>query len=101
MRIAFIIFAALLFFLPVQAQTSNIYANNGAYLGNTGSQYDPSSVNNPYGQYGSQYSPQSMRNPYGQYGSQYSPNSPTNPYAQPGSIQNNGYNRPFGGWAGN
>ena len=56
----------------------------GKYLGNlNGNQYDPNSVNNPYGQYGSRYSPDSINNPYGQYGSRYSPDSPNNPYAAP------------------
>ena len=58
----------------------DIYAQDGTYLGNTGNQYDPNSVNNPYGKYGSQYSPTSINNPYGNYGSQYSTQSPNNPY---------------------
>lgn len=58
-------------------------ASAETYLGNTSpNQYDPDSINNPYGQYGSQYSPDSVNNPYGRYGSQYSNESATNPYAQ-------------------
>lgn len=64
------------------AQTPQIYAPNGQYLGNLNSnQYDPNSVSNPYGRYGSQFSPDSINNPYGQYGSRFSPNSVNNPYA--------------------
>lgn len=73
-------------------QTYDIYANDGTYLGNTSNnQFDPNSINNPYGQYGSQYSPKSIRNPYGQYGSQYSPTSPNNPYAPQPNFQPRGY----------
>jgi len=66
------------------AQSPQIYAPDGTYLGNLNSnQFDPNSVSNPYGQYGSQYSPNSINNPYGKYGSPYSPNSVNNPYANP------------------
>ncbi len=56
--------------------------DTGKYLGNLNdNQYDPNSVNNPYGRYGSKYSPDSINNPYGTYGSEYSPHSPNNPYS--------------------
>ncbi len=81
------IILAILLTLICQAAHANqvydIYANNGVYLGNTGSRYDMNSINNPYGKYGSQYSPSSIHNNYGQYGSQYSPTSPSNQYVQP------------------
>ena len=52
------------------------------YIGNYNTNdYDPNSVNNPYGIYGSIYSPNSINNPYGKYGSEYSNTSATNPYA--------------------
>lgn len=59
----------------------DIYAEDGTYLGNTGSKYDANSINNPYGKYGSKYSAKSINNPYGTYGSQYSTQSPNNPYS--------------------
>lgn len=52
------------------------------YIGNYNTnQYDPNSVNNPYGTYGSPYSSKSINNPYGIYGSRYSNKSANNPYA--------------------
>ena len=78
------ILAAVAFGLAVgaaHAQSPQIYAPNGQFLGNlNNNRYDPNSVANPYGQYGSRYSPDSINNPYGQYGSRYSPNSVRNPY---------------------
>ena len=41
----------------------NIYASDGTFLGNTGNQYDPNSIHNPYDQYGSPYSPHSIVQP--------------------------------------
>lgn len=81
--------------------TSNLYANDGTYLGNTGSKFDVNSVNNPYGKYGSPYSPDSITNPYGQYGSKYSITSPNNPYSQPGTVVPSGGGTPykFGGYS--
>ena len=66
----------------------------GDYLGCLNcSEYDPDSVQNPYGKYGSPYSPDSMNNQYGQYGSPSSPKSPTNPYTTtpPQAFQNGQY----------
>ena len=63
------------------AQAPCLYADDGTFLGCYSNEYDPNSINNPYGQYGSEYSPDSVNNPYGQYGSEYSPTSPNNPYA--------------------
>lgn len=81
----------------------DIYANNGAYLGNTNAnQLDPNSINNPLGKYGNQLSPDSMRNPMGQYGSQLSPVSPNNQISQPGvAVPIYSYGQPvqFGGWS--
>jgi hypothetical protein len=68
---------------PALAQSPQIYAPNGTYLGNLNSnRFDPNSVSNPYGQYGSQFSPNSINNQFGQYGSPFSPNSVRNPYAR-------------------
>ena len=77
----------------IQNSTSNTYG--------AGSQYDPNSVNNPYGTYGSRYSNQSANNPYATnapklYDSQgnyrgrlssnpYDPDSVSNPYGRYGS----------------
>lgn len=65
--------------VPNYGQPAQLYNQQGQFRGNTGSQYDPNSINNPYGQYGSRYSPDSINNPYGA-GSQYDVGSPTNPY---------------------
>lgn len=66
----------------VMAEPPQLYSPDGKYLGNLNSnQYDPNSVNNPYGRYGNPYSPDSINNPYGRYGSPYSPDSANNPYA--------------------
>ena len=74
--------ALALLALPASAQSPQIYAPNGTYLGNlNANRYDPNSVANPFGQYGSRFSPNSINNPFGQYGSPFSPNSATNPYA--------------------
>lgn len=83
----------------VQAEPPHLAdRQTGKYLGNlSANQYDPNSVNNPYGRYGSQYSPDSVNNPYGRYGSRYSNDSPNNPYAtNPPAVylyENDGYNR--------
>lgn len=98
----FLLLATLLLLCgPSSAQVQDLYANDGTYLGNTGSQYDANSVNNPYGKYGSQYSPNSINNQYGQYGSQYSMTSPNDRYAAPGVAvpQTGGVRRQFGGWS--
>jgi hypothetical protein len=77
------IVAAVLCAVPAMAQSPQIYAPDGTYLGNLNTnRYDPNSVSNPYGQYGSPYSPNSINNHYGQYGSPYSPQSVRNPYAR-------------------
>lgn len=82
--------AALLLVLFVIAITPKAQADpprlfdgeTGKYLGNlSANQYDPDSVNNPYGQYGNKYSPDSINNEWGQYGSPYSPDSARNPWA--------------------
>lgn len=78
-----------------------------------GSQYDPKSVNNPYGQYGSPYSNKSANNPYatdapklydsqGNYRgklstNQYDPDSVSNPYGRYGSPYSaDSINNPYG-----
>ncbi|WP_285295821.1 hypothetical protein [Aureimonas altamirensis] len=66
---------------PYASSQNNLYDSNG-FAGNTGSRYDPDSINNPYGQYGSRYSPDSVNNPYSERGSRYSADSPNNPYGQ-------------------
>lgn len=64
------------------ANPASVIGPGGEYLGNTSSnEYDPNSINNPYGIYGSKYSPNSVNNPYGQFGSKYSTTSANNPYA--------------------
>jgi hypothetical protein len=69
------------------AKAYDLYANDGTYLGKvTDNEYDPNSINNPYGKYGSEYSQSSVNNPYSKYGSEYSPYSPNNPYAAPARI---------------
>ncbi|NQY78999.1 MAG: hypothetical protein HRT47_01680 [Candidatus Caenarcaniphilales bacterium] len=80
--------------------TYDLYANDGTYLGNTSNnQYDPNSINNPYGKYGSSYSMNSIRNQYGQYGSRYSSTSPNNQFSTPGRAipANGGFSQPWGG----
>ena len=73
--------ALLLAATPAFAQSPQIYAPDGTYLGNLNSnRFDPNSVSNPFGQYGSRFSPNSINNPFGQYGSPFSPNSARNPY---------------------
>jgi hypothetical protein len=65
------------------AQSPQIYAPDGTYLGNlNNNQFDPNSVSNPFGKYGSQFSPDSINNQFGKYGSPFSPSSVRNPYAQ-------------------
>ena len=55
-----------------------VVRQRGRYLGNTSpNQYDPNSINNPYGRYGNPYSPDSIHNPYGA-GNKFGPNM--NPY---------------------
>jgi len=72
---------------PARAQSPQLYAPDGTYLGNLNTnQFDPNSVSNPYGQYGSPYSVDSINNPYGQYGSPYSPNSARNPFGTGGGT---------------
>ncbi len=84
MRILFLSFILTLgFSLPAQAQYSpggKLYSSDGQYLGNVNNnQYDPNSINNPYGKYGSKYSPNSINNQFGKYGNKYSPNYVPNP----------------------
>ena len=68
---------------PAAAQSPQIYAPDGTYLGNLNTnQFDPNSVSNPFGPYGSRFSPNSINNPFGQYGSPFSPNSVHNPYGR-------------------
>jgi len=75
--------AAIAFATPAMAQSPQIYAPDGTYLGNLNTnRFDPNSVSNPYGQYGSQYAPNSINNPYGQYGSQFSPNGVRNQFGR-------------------
>ena len=75
---------ALMLATQVFAAPPKIY-HNGKYLGYfSANEYDPDSVNNPYGRYGSKYSPGRVNNPYGRYGSKYSSDSPNNPYATGG-----------------
>ena len=56
--------------LTAQAQQRyyKLYTQDGTFAGNTKDQYDPNSINNPYGQYGSRYSPKSLMNPYSRVG---------------------------------
>lgn len=71
----------LLAAVPAMAQSPQIYAPDGTFLGNLNqNRFDPNSVSNPYGPYGSRFSPNSINNPFGQYGSQFSPNSVHNPF---------------------
>lgn len=65
---------------PACAEAPKIFAEDGTYLGNLGSRFDPESVNNPQGIYGSPHSPNSINNPHGVYGSPYSPQSPNSIY---------------------
>ena len=68
---------------PAAAQSPQIYAPDGTYLGNLNTnRFDPNSVSNPFGQYGSRFAPNSINNPFGQYGSPFSPNSVHNPYGR-------------------
>lgn len=63
-------------------QAPRLYNDSGQFRGNLSpNQYDPNSVNNPYGRYGSPYSQDSINNPYGQ-GSPYRSDSPNNPYGR-------------------
>ncbi len=56
--------------------------DEGVYLGEYGgSEYNPDSTNNEYGQYGSEYAVDSINNEYGRYGSEYSTDSANNPYS--------------------
>lgn len=64
------------------ADAPKIYSQDGKYLGNlSANQFDPDSVNNPYGQYGSEFSSESINNKFGRYGSEFSNESASNPYA--------------------
>ena len=85
MRILLAVCLLFLLAAPSFAQY-NIYANDGTYLGMPGNQYDPNSINNPYGAHGSPYVAQSINNPYGQYGSKYSIVSPNDPYSTPATA---------------
>ena len=81
--IAFAAAAMLLAAGTASAQSPQIYAPDGTYLGNlNNNQFDQNSVSNPFGQYGSKFSPNSINNQFGQYGSPFSPNSVHNPYAR-------------------
>ncbi|HEX8874504.1 MAG TPA: hypothetical protein VF780_07715 [Nitrosospira sp.] len=89
-----IIFTLFTFLISVSAQAQPphlVDRQTGKYLGNlSANQYDPNSVNNPYGRYGSKYSADSINNSNGQYGSHYSNDSPHNPYAtNPPAIYGN------------
>lgn len=55
---------AALIAIPAYAAPPYIVSQDGKYLGTLDGQYDPESVNNPYGRYGSKYSPDSANNPY-------------------------------------
>lgn len=96
-----VLLALLLSLSSVSYAQYNIYANDGTFLGNTGNQFDPNSINNQFGKYGSQFSPNSINNQFGQYGSQFSPSSPNNQFSQPGTIvpQYGGYPQQFGGYS--
>lgn len=65
---------------PAHGRAPVLIDKQGNFRGTLGNQYDPNSVNNPYGKYGSPYSPDSINNPYSNAGSPYSQLSPTNPY---------------------
>jgi len=67
--------------LCAQLQGATIVANDGQFLGNLSSPYDPNSVLNEYGTYGSRYQPNSIWNDYGTYGGKYSAMSPFNAYS--------------------
>lgn len=100
MRRLLLILTVAAFPLSAQAADPYLVSPDGQYLGTLGSRFDPSSVNNPYGQYGSRFSPDSINNPYGQYGSKFSNQSPHNPYAteQPRVINpGSGQTRCLGG----
>ena len=65
MRRLLVLFVLALTFQTAHAALEIYDPATGKYLGNlNGNQYDPNSVNNPYGQYGSRYSPDSINNPY-------------------------------------
>lgn len=69
-------------FFVIVLLLSQLVLSAQIYIGNYNTnQYDPNSINNPYGLYGSSYGINSVNNPYGQYGNQYSNKSATNPYA--------------------
>lgn len=66
----------------MQMNPPQLYTPQGQYRGNLSpNQFDPNSVNNPYGQYGNKFSPDSINNPFGA-GSKYRNDSPNNPYGQ-------------------
>ena len=51
------------------------------FIGNLNTnQFDPDSVNNPFGHYGSEFGQYSIHNKFGRYGNEYSQYSATNPY---------------------
>jgi hypothetical protein len=72
--------AALILATPASAQdyrtdynSPKLIAPDGTYLGNlNNNQFDPNSVNNPFGQYGNPFSHKSVNNPFSQYGNPYS-----------------------------
>lgn len=58
-----------------------LVASDGTFLGNlSANQFDPNSVNNPFGQYGNQFA-NGIQNQFSPYGSPFSAESATNPYA--------------------
>ena len=66
--------------LALLAATCGV-ASAQQYIGDYSSNpYNSNSTSNRYGA-GSQYNPNSVNSPYGQYGSQYSNRSANNPYA--------------------
>lgn len=75
--------AAVLMATNVRADSPYIVdGRTGKYLGNlNNNQWDPNSVNNPWGRYGSPVSPDSIKNPVGRYGSPMSNDSVNNPFA--------------------
>lgn len=83
MRILLVAMVMFLFVTIAQAGPPILVdPQTGKYLGNLSSnQFDPNSVNNPFGRYGSEFSPDSINNQFGEYGSQFSPNSINNQFA--------------------
>ncbi len=92
----FILIVSLVIAIPAYAEHVYWHQTNQT----NSNQYDPDSLNNPFGRYGSRFSPESpnnsfgagnrfnpdsLSNPYGRYGNQFSPDSPYNKFGQYGN----------------